>query len=842
MGNSTKTDGGAAGRLMSVYPAGDESSWAAARVPFRAFIEAVRTGDMAGLAAHAELPEKDWTWDRLLQTFPAGELPKRQAQYRQLLGAETPAGVEAVKRSKAAAFAAVSPASTTPDNVLVPGKWGRRSANSAVPNGILTFDIDGIESEERAGKIRGELARLPWCLAAHVTASGRGCCLYAVADRPIVDAADYRAVWVAVAARLKAETGLSAEGADGGGSVDNSPCSCASLRFINHDPDVAVRFGAAGVHAPYPDEIATAEVAAADDGTDGRAPGGPGSDGGGGGVPDWAHVASIKAKIAAAGTAPPGGRHGALKAAVAHAGKRGVLEYFAGDIRAAGRRCGLPDDEVVACLNWGRNVEVEGVIDVSATRPAVPDGAAVTVADTGDVADILPDGLRSAAMPAFSGTWAERLAAAAALRETPQWAGASPAHRSVVAYLVGAYEERDRPPEGVKNAIRATLGGWDRGRWANPPPAAETGALPVSHLSADPPRREWVIDGWLPKGRIATIYGRGAAGKSRLTLQLAAAVAGGAVAERRALPVDPDITDTERLKFAGDLPEVSGGGRVLMLSWEDEVDEVARRIAMAGKAGAFDPVAVRAGVDVVNMRKVGGPLWGPAAGGSGHTSTTGELTPAGLRFLDMLEDYALAVVDPLAAAFGSNENDRALVRQFMACLDGRAEQAECAVLLVAHPSQVGEKGGKGGGGSGSTDWRNASRARFDLGPEQTGSEAPSDKPGGNPVPVEAPCLVTDKASYSAGAGGRVWLRSVFNQPADDWLPELAWFATTAHLAALAVKPNAIRAAGGGMGENAGKPTGTGKRKPKGGGVKVTPGKGDESAEDRAAVAEALGEI
>ena len=576
-----------------------------------------------------------------------------------------------------------------------------------------------------------------------------------------------------------------------------------------------------------------AEIFQAPGGTDGRAPAGPGADGGGGGVPDWAHVASIKAKIAALGTAPPGGRHGGLKAAVAHAGKRGVLDYFAGEIRAAGRRCGLPDDEVVACLNWGRqNVEVEGVIDVSATRPAGPDGAAVTavtVADTGDVVDILPAELRNAALMAFSGTWAERLAAAAALRETSQWAGASPAHRSVVAYLVGAYDERDRPPEGVKNAIRATLGGWDRGRWANPPPAAETGALPVSPLSADPPRREWVIDGWLPKGRIATLYGRGAAGKSRLTLQLAAAVASGAGEERRALPVDPDITDTERLEFAGGLPEVSGGGRVLMLSWEDEVDEVARRIAMAGKAGAFDPDVVRAGVDVVNMRKVGGPLWGPAAGGSGHTSTTGELTPVGLRFLDMLEDYALAVVDPLAAAFGSNENDRSLVRQFMACLDGRAEQAECAVLLVAHPSQVGEKGGKGGGGSGSTDWRNASRARFDLGPEQTGSEAPSDKPGGNPVPVEAPCLVTDKASYSAGAGGRVWLRSVFNQPADGGLPELAWFATTAHQAALAVMPNAM-------------PNGKGKRKPKGGGVKVTPRKGDESAEDRAAVAEALGEI
>ena len=39
--------------------------------------------------------------------------------------------------------------------------------------------------------------------------------------------------------------------------------------------------------------------------------------------------------------------------------------------------------------------------------------------------------------------------------------------------------------------------------------------------AADPEPRQWLIPGWLPRGRLASIYGRGAIGKSRLLLQIA---------------------------------------------------------------------------------------------------------------------------------------------------------------------------------------------------------------------------------------------------------------------------------------------------------------------------------
>lgn len=43
----------------------------------------------------------------------------------------------------------------------------------------------------------------------------------------------------------------------------------------------------------------------------------------------------------------------------------------------------------------------------------------------------------------------------------------------------------------------------------------------------DPPSLEWIIEGWLPAGRIGMLSGQGGRGKSRLALQVAAAMAAG---------------------------------------------------------------------------------------------------------------------------------------------------------------------------------------------------------------------------------------------------------------------------------------------------------------------------
>jgi len=68
----------------------------------------------------------------------------------------------------------------------------------------------------------------------------------------------------------------------------------------------------------------------------------------------------------------------------------------------------------------------------------------------------------------------------------------------------------------------------------------------------------------------------------------------------------------------------------------------------------------------------------------------------------------LLIVDPLAAAYGDDENDRGCVRSFMASWNSWAARKHCATLFIAHPPKNAATY------SGSTDWRNASRAMLVL--------------------------------------------------------------------------------------------------------------------------------
>lgn len=238
----------------------------------------------------------------------------------------------------------------------------------------------------------------------------------------------------------------------------------------------------------------------------------------------------------------------------------------------------------------------------------------------------------------------------------------------------------------------------------------------------NPPAQQWLIKHWLPAGRLAMLTGEGGAGKSRLALQLAAALAAG---------------ETDWINGNDELCRVEAPGEgapVVWATWEDDHREIDRRLAVAAqqsrapvtsanhtsqvsKAAEWcSPQRLDDRLIVADMAELG-PLWGPAPGR--HVSTTGELLPAGHKLLDVAAGAGarLLVLDPLAAAYGSNENDRALVRQFCATLDAWARQHGCAVLMVAHPPK-----NTGDPYSGSTDWRNASRAMLTLTHETRGEE------------------------------------------------------------------------------------------------------------------------
>ena len=87
-----------------------------------------------------------------------------------------------------------------------------------------------------------------------------------------------------------------------------------------------------------------------------------------------------------------------------------------------------------------------------------------------------------------------------------------------------------------------------------------------------------------------------------------------------------------------------------------------------------------------------GPLWAPGPQGTlAYLSSLAELTAAGRRVRAFCEDKKarLLILDPVAAVFASDENNRGLVRAFCADWDGWALATGCAVLLIAHPPKDG---------------------------------------------------------------------------------------------------------------------------------------------------------
>ena len=106
-------------------------------------------------------------------------------------------------------------------------------------------------------------------------------------------------------------------------------------------------------------------------------------------------------------------------------------------------------------------------------------------------------------------------------------------------------------------------------------------------------------------------------------------------------------------------------------------------------------------------------LWMPRESGSGHVATLGELTQNGRWLRRSCEelDARLVVVDSLAAAYGSDENQRGLVRAFLGSWDAWARDTRCAVLIIAiHPSP-------GAPSPDPTDWEAGVRAHSTFGLE-----------------------------------------------------------------------------------------------------------------------------
>ena len=197
----------------------------------------------------------------------------------------------------------------------------------------------------------------------------------------------------------------------------------------------------------------------------------------------------------------------------------------------------------------------------------------------------------------------------------------------------------------------------------------------------------WLVKDWMPDETLTILTGAGMSGKSRIALQLAVAVATGA--ERF---IWPKGAETPKVNSDGQQPVVFAAWETRQLAWE-------HRLASICANHQSEIEALSEKLHYINMKPWGG-LWGAHRGQ--HLSQAGEQLDGGRLLLDYAADIKarLLIIDPLAAAYVGNENDRTMVRAFLSALDQWAEDHRCAILIISHlPKSDAAQ-------SGSTDWRN----------------------------------------------------------------------------------------------------------------------------------------
>jgi RecA-family ATPase len=196
----------------------------------------------------------------------------------------------------------------------------------------------------------------------------------------------------------------------------------------------------------------------------------------------------------------------------------------------------------------------------------------------------------------------------------------------------------------------------------------------------------WLATHRIPAADVTILSGDGGGGKTTVALQLAVAVERG-LGDWLGTTCDP--------------------GPVIFVSAEEPDHEMRRRLQRVARKRGLEPDEIAElhfhfaspencllAVARADGVMVPTPLFESLAAAA-----------AGIR-------PVLIVVDSIAATFGGNQNDRVSARSFVSLFRRLAQDVDCAVLLLDHPSLSGITAGTGRGGS--MDWQNATRARLHL--------------------------------------------------------------------------------------------------------------------------------
>jgi RecA-family ATPase len=213
-------------------------------------------------------------------------------------------------------------------------------------------------------------------------------------------------------------------------------------------------------------------------------------------------------------------------------------------------------------------------------------------------------------------------------------------------------------------------------------------ALPFSLTCAadmenvTPPPIDWLVDGWIQRGVVTSLYGKGGSGKSTLALILQVCLA----------------TNTT---FLGRQTQQACS---IGFYGEEDGNEILRR-----QKRICDAYSIREST-LQDMHWVG--LYGHDMMLCDVDKKTPEPSEFYLHIQSIIKHHHpdLVILDNIARLFSGNELDRRQVTRFVGVLEKLANTQHCAILILGHPAKAEESQY-----SGSTAWDGAVRCRLLLG-------------------------------------------------------------------------------------------------------------------------------
>lgn len=228
---------------------------------------------------------------------------------------------------------------------------------------------------------------------------------------------------------------------------------------------------------------------------------------------------------------------------------------------------------------------------------------------------------------------------------------------------------------------------WEKARRASteardapPEPAPPFSYIENDDLSADVPKREFLVERWVPVGCVTSLYGSGGTGKSFLALMMAMCVAAG----KKWLGFDCAQAPVLAVMCEDDEPELRRRRNKIARALGISAADVAHRLWIAPRVGEMNAL-----MEFPNGVATRTPLFERI-------------------ILEAREVQArMIILDNAAQLFGGNENDRAQVTAFLNACAGIANATSGAVLLLGHPPKTANVEF-----SGSTAWDAVVRSRM----------------------------------------------------------------------------------------------------------------------------------